>query len=182
MPKNRPSKNNPSKPRAAAPRQALLDAASKAGVLSAKVIDPSTVETAAWVRWKCQFGCDGYGSSRVCPPHSLSPEQTRRMLDGYRRAILFEAPSGQVKSIAVALERAVFLQGHYKALGLGAGPCSLCSTCAFDKGCRHADLARPAMEACGIDVFATVRKHGFEIDVVRSHEDPQHYFGLVLVD
>ena len=47
---------------------------------------------------------------------------------------------------------------------------------------RHADEARPAMEACGIDVFATVRRHGFTIDVVRSNSDPQNYFGLVLVD
>jgi hypothetical protein len=38
------------------------------------------------------------------------------------------------------------------------------------------------MEACGIDVFATVRKHGFTIDVVRTPSDPQHYFGLVLVE
>jgi hypothetical protein len=38
------------------------------------------------------------------------------------------------------------------------------------------------MEACGIDVFATVRKHGFTIGVVTCHSDPQHYFGLVLVE
>ena len=37
------------------------------------------------------------------------------------------------------------------------------------------------MEACGIDVFATVRRHGFTIDVVRGRKDQQHYFGLVLV-
>jgi len=34
----------------------------------------------------------------------------------------------------------------------------------------------------GIDVYATVRKHGFTINVVRTHDDEQHYFGLVLVD
>jgi hypothetical protein len=38
------------------------------------------------------------------------------------------------------------------------------------------------MEACGIDVFATARRHGFTIDVVRTHSDPQHYFGLVLIE
>jgi len=38
------------------------------------------------------------------------------------------------------------------------------------------------MEACGIDVYATVRRHGFAIEVVRDHDDPQHYFGMVLVD
>ena len=168
--------------RSRAPKSDLAAVAVKAGAVEAKVIDPATVETAAWVRWKCQFGCGCSGSSLVCPPHSPTPEQTRAMLDGYKRAILFEAPPGRVKSIAVDVERTLFLAGHYKAFGLGAGPCELCGTCAFDEGCRHAEQARPAMEACGIDVFATVRKHGFTIDVVRSDKDPQHYFGLVLVE
>jgi len=104
------------------------------------------------------------------------------MLDEYQRAILFEGPRGKVKKIAAALERQVFLAGCYKAFGMGAGPCRLCPRCAFEEGCRHPDQARPAMEACGIDVFATVRRHGFAIEVVRSESDPQHYFGLVLVD
>ena len=38
------------------------------------------------------------------------------------------------------------------------------------------------MEACGIDVYATARRHGFPIEVVRTHADPQHYYGMVLVD
>jgi predicted metal-binding protein len=160
----------------------LTSAALKAGALAAKVINPSTVETAPWVRWKCQFGCDGFGSSLVCPPHSPTPDQTRKMLDSYRRAILFETSLGRAKEIAVSLERTLFLQGCYKAFGLGAGPCELCPACALEKGCRHADRARPAMEACGIDVFATARKHGFTIEVVREPSDPQHYFGLVLVE
>jgi len=152
------------------------------GALGAKVIDPATVATGEWVRWKCQFGCGGYGSSLVCPPHTPTPSQTRRLLDGYRRAVLFESPPGRAKELAAALERELFLAGCYKALGLGAGPCYLCRACAFDKGCRHPDEARPSMEACGIDVFATARRHGFTIDVVRTRRDPQHYFGFVLID
>jgi len=160
----------------------LAKLALEAGALAAKVIDPSKVETGAWVRWKCRYGCGGHGSSLVCPPHSPTPEQTRAMLDGYRRGILFESPPGRTKKIAVALERRLFLEGCYKALGLGAGPCGLCDTCAFEEGCRHPDQARPAMEACGIDVFATARRNGFAINVVRCRKDPQHYFGLVLVE
>ncbi len=151
------------------------------GALSAKIIRAADVVTGHWVRWKCQFGCGGFNSSRMCPPHTPTPEQTRRMLDEYERAILYEAPRERSKAIAVKLEREVFLNGYYKALGLGAGPCPLCRQCAFDESCRHPDRARPAMEACGIDVFATVRKQGYTIDVVQSHQDVQHYFGLVLI-
>ena len=152
------------------------------GALAAKVISPSAVETGEWVRWKCQFGCGGFGASLVCPPHTPTPAQTRMMLDEYKRAVLFEAALDTAKKIAAGLERDLFLAGHYKAFGLGAGPCMLCDKCAFDEGCRHPDKARPAMEACGIDVYATARKHGFTLNVVRTPDDPQHYYGLVLVE
>ena len=151
------------------------------GAIAAKVISPKNVVTRHWVRWKCQFGCGGYGSSLVCPPHSPTPEETRKVLDEFTKAILFESPYGQVKKIAAALEREVFLAGNYKAFGIGSGPCHLCNKCAFDKGCRHPREARPSMEACGIDVYATARRHGFTINVVRTRKDPQHYFGLVLI-
>lgn len=160
----------------------ILKKISALGVRTAKIIDPKAVETAPWVRWKCQFGCGGFGSSLVCPPRTPTPEETRRMLNSYKKAILFESGGLDTKEIAAKMEREIFLAGYYKALGLGAGPCRLCQTCAFDEGCRHPDEARPAMEACGIDVFATARKHGFTIDVVKTYKDPQHYFGLILIE
>jgi len=117
----------------------------------------------------------------MCPPYTPRPEETRQMLDQYRKAILFESPTANTKEIAAQMEREIFLAGYYKALGLGGGPCRLCQHCAFEKGCRHAEEARPAMEACGIDVFATARKHGFAIKVLRNYREPQHYFGLILI-
>ncbi len=52
-------------------------------------IDPASVVTGAWVSLKCQFGCQSYGLSYSCPPDSPTPEQTRAVLDCYRRAMLF---------------------------------------------------------------------------------------------
>ena len=152
------------------------------GARTAKLVPPGEVETAEWVRWKCRYGCGGFGSSLVCPPHTPLPAETRAMLDGYRVAVLFETPTGDTREIAVGLEREAFLTGYYKAFGMGSGPCELCKNCTFDIGCRHPEAARPAMEACGIDVYATARKHGFTINVVRRRRDPQHYFGLVLIE
>lgn len=162
--------------------QGFVEAAKRLGAIAAKLISPNDVRTGNWVRWKCQFGCGGFGSSLMCPPRSPAPAETRRVLDEYEKAIFFEAPSRESKRIAVALEREVFLAGYYKAFGLGDGPCDLCKACAYDEGCRHPQDARPAMEACGIDVFATARKHGFSIEVVRDHDSPQHYFGMVLIE
>ena len=160
----------------------FLRKALELGAREAKIIDPRTVETASWVRWKCQFGCGGYNSSLMCPPYSPAPEETRRVLNSYKRAILFESGGVDTKEIAAKMEREIFLAGYQKALGLGAGPCRLCRSCAFQEGCRHPEEARPAMEACGIDVFATVRKHGFPIEVVKTYRDPQHYYGLILIE
>jgi predicted metal-binding protein len=159
-------------------------AQSKDGVKKAVIISPSQVETAAWVRLKCQFGCDGYGQCLVCPPFSPTPEQTRQVLDAYSRGILIHfSTDTDVKSIIVGLEREIFLRGAWKAFGLGAGPCSLCKECVLKSGhCRHSELARPAMEACGIDVFSTAHNAGFDIKVVKTTRECPNYFGLVLVD
>jgi len=156
----------------------------KSGVINARIISPPEVETAAWVRLKCQFGCDGYGQCLVCPPFTPTPQQTRNVLDAYRRAVLLHCqPDADVKAIVAELEREIFLLGCWKAFGLGAGPCYFCKQCPVEeKQCRHADRARPSMEACGIDVFSTVKKAGFPIEVVRTTRQCPNYYGLLLVD
>jgi len=160
----------------------IVRAAIKLGAKKAKIVSPRRVVTAHWVRWKCCYGCSGYQSNLMCPPYTPLPVETRQMLDQYKRAVLIEAGRGQPKKIAVALEKELFLQGFYKAFGLGAGACRYCKECAFEEGCRNPELARPSMESCGIDVFATARRHGFTISVVHDENDPQHYFGLVLIN
>jgi predicted metal-binding protein len=154
------------------------------GIRGAVIIRPADVETAAWVRLKCQFGCDGYGRCLTCPPYSPSPNETRAILDCYKRAVLLHFDSyANTKRTVAQLERAVFLSGAWKAFGFGAGPCNFCKTCPIeDRQCRHSELARPSMEACGIDVYSTVRKAGLPIEVVKTHRQCPNYYGLLLVD
>ena len=153
------------------------------GACHAKVISTKKVFTSEWVRWKCRYGCDGYGSSLLCPPHSPAPDETRRMLDEYRRAILIHCDAvTDVRPLIAKLEREAFLGGFYKAFGFACGPCKQCPTCAFEKGCRHTEQARPAMEACGIDVFRTAREAGFPIEVITSRSCRQDYYGLLLLE
>ncbi len=152
------------------------------GAEEAKVIDPATIVTAPWVRLKCQFGCGGHNSTLCCPPYSPTPEETRRVIDCYQRAILIHFKPGlNVKELVVTLEREVFLDGFYKAFGMGAGPCTLCEECNL-QNCVYPNEARPAMEACGVDVFATARAHSFPIEVCADPSCEQNYYGLVLVD
>ena len=171
------------RPRSRITGEAVRKQAVALGALHAKVISPRKVFTASWVRWKCRYGCDGFGSSRLCPPHSPTPDETRQVLDEYTHAILihFDALT-DVRGVIAQLERTAFLDGFYKAFGFACGPCGLCPTCAFENGCRHAEQARPAMEACGIDVFRTAREAGFPIEVVTSRRARQNYYGLLLLE
>jgi predicted metal-binding protein len=156
----------------------------KSGVKEIKIISPADVETADWVRLKCQFGCDGFGQCLVCPPFTPTPQQMRKVLDCYSRAILIHfTPEAEIKATVAQLEREIFILGAWKALGLGAGPCYFCRSCPVEKGlCRYPERARPAMEACGIDVFTTAKKAGFPIEVIQTHRQCPNYYGLILVD
>ena len=159
----------------------LIQKAIDLGAKEARMIDPGSVITAAWVRIKCQFGCGGYGSNHCCPPFSPTPEETRRVLDGYAKAILVHCrKETRVTRLIVKLEREIFLSGYYKALGFGAGPCCLCRKCVAE--CKHPGKTRPSMEACGIDVYATVRANGYPIEVVKDKTCEQNYYGLVLIE
>ena len=154
-----------------------------------RTIETSSIVTAPWVRLKCQFGCYGYGRSLCCPPRTPAPEQMRQTLDSYTHALLFHRHwrKGynvvyEFNEMVVDVETALFLDGYYKAWGMGSGPCRRCKECDSDGKCLHADRARPSMEACGIDVFTTARGHDLPIQVVRTHKEERDIFGVVLVE
>ena len=160
----------------------FLQRACELGAVDAKIIDPASVVTAAWVRAKCHFGCGGYNGSLCCPPHTPTPDETRKIIDCYDRAILIHCKvNGDPKKIGAALEREIFLSGFYKTFAFGDGPCRLCDKCNLEK-CIHPREARPSMESCGIDVYATARGNGFPIEVVRDRSCDQNYYGVILID
>ena len=164
------------------------------GATHARQILPSSVVTAPWVPLKCQFGCPGYGRGHCCPPRTPGPDQTRRILDSYRRAILLhiEVPHMADKEkhykryfeALVELEGEMFKDGYYKAFLFLAGPCRLCKTCGAleDKSCAMSWKARPSMEACGIDVYQTARDNGFFIQPLRERHDTNNEYCLLMVD
>jgi predicted metal-binding protein len=163
----------------------------KAGVLEAKVIHVRNVETAEWVRLKCQFGCGGFGKRLCCPPHTPTPEQMKRVLAGYRHALIYGyvcTPSDyrrkrlRMQRLVPAIERALFLDGYYKAFGLVAGPCRLCKVCDVTSRCKHPYQARPSMESCGIDVYATARNSGMKLEVATREDGPSKYINLILIN
>ena len=141
------------------------------------------------VSLKCSIPkCFGYGTGANCPPHSLKPEETRRIVERYRWALAFGIkipPEVAVRNkatiqprveaykkifeIASAVESAAFYDGHYLAVGFAAGSCK--STYCWDKPCavlsgekcRLALRARPSMESVGIDCYRIATQLCWEI-------------------
>ena len=162
--------------------------AKEKGIDHAVVVETSRVVTAPWVRMKCQFGCAGYGETLCCPPRTPTPDEMRRILDSYAFGILLHRhikkggkTAVRLSETAVDVERALFLDGYYKAWALGSGPCDRCKTCNME-GCLHPDSARPSMEACGIDVYATARGYELPIQVVKTRTEERNFYALVLAE
>ncbi len=159
-------------------RQALDNGAEEAAIIPVK-----KVVVSSWVQWKCQYGCEDYGKSLTCPPYSPSCEQTLKVLQEFSEALLIRAgQSFLIRYLAYFLEREAFLTGYYKAFGMGAGPCRLCESCDVHSPCKRPKEARPSVEACGIDVFATVRQNGFSIEPLKNDNQNQQSFGLILLE
>jgi predicted metal-binding protein len=162
--------------------EGCLTKARELGAVDARALHTAKIVTGEWVRWKCQYGCGGYKSNLCCPPFTPEPKRTRELLDSYRWAVLLHGENGaQIKSWVAQLEREMFLAGFHKAFGMGSGPCSLCHPCNLERCARPAE-ARPSMESCGIDVFATARNAGFPIRVVTDRADAQNCYGLLLLE
>ena len=163
------------------PYAKFLQRAKSLGAKHAKIIPARSIVTAQWVRLKCQFGCGTYGTRLTCPPNSPTPEQTQKLVECYKNALMIHGDEyTDIHEVISALEREMFLDGYYKAFGMAAGPCGLCKRC--PKTCAYPEKARPAMEACGIDVFATARANGFPIEVVRTENCKGNYYGVVLIE
>lgn len=174
--------------------RAYSDRMRKAGATAVKIVHPSSVVTAPWVRMKCQFGCGGYDCGHCCPPSTPTAEETRKVLNSYGRAMLIHVASPAAPDrekrlqkyfrFLVTVEEDLFKDGYYRAFVFLAGPCRLCRQCGKTTGdpCRHGDWARPAMEACGIDVFQTARNNSFAIETLQEEKETRDTFCLMLVD
>lgn len=159
-----------------------LDILKELGAQQAVTIHPNTVVTAPWTLHKCKFGCANYGKNYCCPPNTPDWAEMQKILDCFERGVLFSCPAlAAVNTIAAEAARRLFLEGAYKAIAFGAGPCTLCESCAGDH-CRHPGKALPSMEACGVDVFATLRANGLDLQTLKSKDEAPSCWGLILVD
>jgi len=165
------------------------------GATNACLVRASQIPVDEAVVLKCQIPrCFGFGVSANCPPHTLKPEELRQHLKKYSWAVFFSmdvppevivrdkatikervSAYQDISKIASALESLAFYDGYYLAFALGAGSCRH-TFCGKEEGClalqgkkcRFALIARPSMEAVGIDVFQLAARQGWEIYPIGS--------------
>ncbi|MDO8136111.1 MAG: DUF2284 domain-containing protein [Candidatus Brocadiales bacterium] len=165
------------------PISVLCDEAIRLGATEAKIIPIDSVVVEPWVQLKCRFGCPHYGRSKTCPPFAPHYKETKEILGYYKYSLLVEGqpPGKDFKEMLLKLELEANIGGYHKALALGAGPCPLCTKCPEEGPCLLPYKARPSMEACGIDVFQTVRNNGLEVNFLERKGEYVKYFGLILL-
>jgi predicted metal-binding protein len=167
----------------------------KHGYSDFRWIDPKEIVVAQWVRMKCRFGCPDYGQNACCPPNTPPVEECERFFRDYRTAAIFhfeksvDKPEDRhawtrgINKALLALEQDVFLSGYVKAFLLFMDSCSLCANCVSTRAeCKKPKLARPAPEAMGIDVFSTVLKAGYPIEVLHDYKQRMNRYAILLVE
>jgi len=127
----------------------LTEIARERGV-KVRILTPEKIVISQWVRFKCRYGCKGYGKHFGCPPYSPGPDETRRMVNEYSTGLLlrFDGVPGKesfgpddipedfhdgfrdlilwVNGTVHTLEKTAFYDGFYKAFGFGGYPCIYC--------------------------------------------------------
>jgi predicted metal-binding protein len=118
-------------------------------------LDPKEIVLGQWVRMKCLYGCVEYGRTATCPPHAPSVEDCERF----------------------------FRAGLVKAFLLYMDSCNICLECSGSRtGCKEPKLARPTPDALGVDVYTTVRKLGYPIEVLSDYRQVMNRYAFLMID
>jgi predicted metal-binding protein len=168
---------------------------SKHGFTDYRWLNPAEIVVAEWVRMKCLYGCREYGKNAACPPNAPPVAECARFFREYKRAAVFhfaktvERPedrhawSRKVNLELLKLEEEVFKAGFVKAFLLLFDSCGICLECAASRtACKEPKLSRPTPDALAMDVYSTVRKLGYPIEVLSEYDQEMNRYAFLLID
>jgi predicted metal-binding protein len=172
----------------------LKKLALKHGADRASLLPASKVVIDDRIRLKCQVPlCENYFHNLMCF-YAPDVERMERIVKKYSIALLVQtvhpmtgpvqkhghdsvtdayASSIPVHKLVNKLEEEAMVMGFGYVTGFIGGPCKLCKNCVgpfSNKKCRHPFLARPSMEAVGMDVALIAKNAGipFEVPAVKE--------------
>lgn len=122
--------------------------------------------------------CNKYGKHHMCPPFVGTIEETKSKFKDYDKAILLRYSQNLKVSEDISGVEKSKVEFHKKILkiekylgdrniecwGLIGGSCFLCKECMaiYNKPCKNPNMARPSLEALGIDVQKLLDNFGLD--------------------
>ncbi|RLB20873.1 MAG: hypothetical protein DRG71_09120 [Deltaproteobacteria bacterium] len=162
----------------------LIEKAMAMGARDARLIPVGTIPVEHEIQQMCKSPrCIGYGQCANCPPYVTSQDESRIWIARFNEALIVKMdippklltsenhydPFKRIFLIVTSLERIALKQGYQNASALGAGSCKpvfcMDQPCAVLQGkeCRYPHLARPSLEAIGINVFKLAQRVGWKM-------------------
>lgn len=165
------------------------------GIEDFKWIWPGGIIISQWVRMKCIFGCPSYNSNGTCPPNTPPVDDCRKFMHEYEHGLilhfgkLLKDPADRkeyclgINKTLLKIEREVFLAGYRKAFITFIDECRMCSECTGKReDCKNKKDSRPSPESLAIDVFKTVSKYDFPINVLKNYNELMNRYSILLVE
>jgi predicted metal-binding protein len=153
------------------------------GAREAKLIDTDQIVFDSRSHLKCRFGCNRWGRFWTCPPHlDILPEAFMDAFSKYQKAIIIKTEDPKIgQEVAVAIEKEAMLS-HGAGFSFAMALCVQCDECAYPEPCRYPHLARPAMDAYGMDIGKTLEPLGFKVEFDKEGQLLPAWYSMVLLD
>lgn len=165
------------------PLQTLVAKAIEFGATEAKIIATEAIVFDSRSFLKCRFGCKRWGNYWTCPPYlDISPEKFQDAFDQYTKAIIIKTTDGHKgQDVTVKIEKEAMLSHQYMH-AFAMVLCVWCEECAHPEPCRFPHMARPSMDAYGIDIGKTVEPLGLKVEFDKNGELLPCWYSMVLLD
>jgi len=163
--------------------KALIEKSIEIGARKAELIDTDQIVFDPRSYLKCRFGCDRWGKFWTCPPHlDLSPEMFMDAFSRYKKAIIIKTADPKVgQEVAVRIEKEAMLS-HGSEFAFAMALCVQCEECAYPEPCLHPHLARPSMDAYGMDIGKTLEPLGLKVEFDKEGKLLPAWYCMVLLD
>jgi len=163
--------------------QTLVKKAVELGAAEAKIIHTEDIVFDSRSFLKCRFGCNRWGRYWTCPPYlDISPEKFQEAFDQYSKAIIIKTTDGHKgQDISVKVEKEAMLS-HNCMHAFAMVLCVWCEECSHPEPCRFPHMARPSMDAYGIDIGKTVEPLGLKVEFDKKGDLLPCWYSMVLLE
>ncbi len=161
----------------------LVKKAVELGATEAKALSTDGIVFDSRSFLKCRFGCKRWGKYWTCPPHlEISPEKFMDGFSKYKTAIIIKSTNPKVaQKVTLEVEKEAMLSlGSSFAFAMVL--CVQCDECAYPDPCKYPHLARPSMDAYGIDIGKTVEPLGLKVEFDSEGKLLPAWYSMVLID